>query len=129
MFVFYIKPGQISVKIFCQKLIYASLTKLIGPTGKIIINMIFCLLKSIFFGRGWVGATLEKSKYGNLHCQGNLHWHGDLHWYGIALKCTCTLREKTTYPILISHPMFLYNIVICHIYPNVTFCLDVEIYI
>ena len=59
---------NVSKKIFSidcfEQLIYDSLTKPSGPACKTINNMKF-LLKNIFwfFGRGLVGATLEKSEY------------------------------------------------------------------
>ena len=49
---------------YFEQLICASLTKLIGPTRKIIKNEKFVFHNTcLIFWQGWVGATREKSKY------------------------------------------------------------------
>ena len=57
---------------YFEQLIHARLTKIIGPTHKTINDMKFVVEKYFFhfFGNGWVGATLKKSKYRLPRCVG-----------------------------------------------------------
>ena len=55
---------KISFKWLFRAAVYASSTKLIDPTPKTTNYMKFLLGNNFFdFDKGWVGATLEKSKY------------------------------------------------------------------